>query len=73
MNLIISVSIIKEVSSLYGFMYMFTFLVPFSIISTVSVIPVINRQQQVSLNINFNVSTKNTSHGRLHELQGKQL
>ena len=55
-NLIISVSIIKEVSSLYGFMYMFTHSVP-SITPTVSVIPVINVQQQISINININVST----------------
>ena len=51
---IISVSIIKEVSyhsSFYGFMHMFTFLVP-DITPNVSVIP----GAQISLNININVS-----------------
>ena len=59
MNLIISVSIIKEVSiitSLYGFMYMYTLSVPL-IIPTVPAVPVINVQQQVSINISINVST----------------
>ena len=56
MKLIISVSIIKEVSSLYGFMYMFTLSVPL-ITPTVSVIPVIIVQQQLSINISINVST----------------
>ena len=54
MNLIISVSIIKEVSiitSFYGLMYMHILSVP-SIIPTISVIPVINGQLQVSININ---------------------
>ena len=59
MNLIISVSIIKEVSiitSLYGFMYMYTLSVPL-ITPTVSVIPVINEARpQVSINISINVS-----------------
>ena len=59
MNLIMSVSIIKEVrivTSLYGFMYMYTLSVP-HIVPAVSVIPVINVQQQVSINISINVST----------------
>ena len=55
-NLIISVSIIKEVSSLCGFMYMFTHSVPL-ITPTVSVIPVINEARtQVSINISIDVS-----------------
>ena len=55
MKLIISASIIKKVSSLYGFMYMFTLSVP-PISPNVSVLPVINGQQQASLNIDINVS-----------------
>ena len=58
-NLIISVSIIKEVSiitSLYGFMYMYTLSVPL-MIPPVSVIPVINEaRRQVSMNISIDVS-----------------
>ena len=41
-------------------MYMYTLSVP-SIAPAVSVIPVINGQQQISINININVSTNNTS------------
>ena len=55
-KLILSIFIIKEVSSLYGFMYMFTLSVPL-IIPTVSVIPVINEaRRQVSINISIDVS-----------------
>ena len=56
---IISVSIIKEVSSLYGFMYMFTHLVLST--PTILLIPVINEaRQQVSMNISINVRERIT-------------
>ena len=57
---IISVSIIKEISSLYGFMYMFTHSVPPST-PTILLIPVINEaRRQVSMNISINVRERIT-------------
>ena len=63
-ELMLSVSIIKEVSSLYGFMYMLTLLVP-QITPTVFVIPRVIPMfngQQVSINFSIDVSLHTHTH-----------